>query len=126
MEIINNSTPGFKVKAGKNSGVYVSIHKDMITFSSSACEKFGILSTLKLNLVFDFDRLYFYIDDNESGLRLSKNKENVRCFGKCFYQEINIRYPRILNRSFTRFQLRETPTKLNDRTLIEILIHKKL
>lgn len=125
MEVINEKTVGVSSPHKNRIGAYIFFSSEYITISKLAAQEYGIEIGDKINFVSDYDRLYFYIDDNPDGLNLKKNKNVFRVYSKGAVSVLFKKYSHVFRKQ-KKFSLRESVTTLNERKLIEVLIRNKI
>lgn len=124
MEIINSKTDGFKqARAGRKPSVYFGGKR--LHISAAAVLECELKAGQFVHFVVDTDRLYFFANDDKSGIKLfGHNVADLHGYVHTVRKLLEKKMPYV---SFHRgYPVRVLPTKLNGEILIEILIHKKI
>jgi hypothetical protein len=124
MEVINEKTLGVLSPRQNRRGAYIFFSSEFITISKLAAKECGIKTGDKINFVSDYDRLYFYIDDNPEGLSLKPNRTVFRVYSIGAVSVLFKKYSHIFRKQ-TKFGIRPSVTTVNDKQLVEVLIHNK-
>lgn len=124
MEVLDKSVTGFKSKSIPS----ITFGDRYIHISKAAKEDYGIGIGVYLHFVCDVDRLYFYVDNDLSGLKTrdaGRKGEGIRLASPNMIKILRNKLP-VFMKGLSRFPVREAVTKWNGIPLIEVLIHKKI
>lgn len=127
MELINRDSDSIKLNTIIKIAPRMSIAADrlIVRFNKSAAVQFHLVAGSYIHFLFDMDRLYFYTNDDQSGFLLkgnTKNGMNINSSALCITLLEKFPY-RMTAGSY--FILSKMQSKINDETVVEVIVKSK-
>lgn len=127
MELINRDSETIKINTVIKilPRISISANSLIVRFNKSAAVQFHLVAGSYMHFLFDLDRLYFYTNDDASGFLLKGNTKNgMTINNSALCTTLLEKFPyRMTAGSF--FILKRMQSKINDETVIEVIVKSK-
>lgn len=122
MEILNRESESVRINKKSTPPLVTFRHnRSAIGFNRPAIDAFGFKPGMHLHFVVDIDRIYFFMNNDQSGIPIRKEGDSFRILSKGMFTVLTKRFPERVVPGAS-FKIRMMVTKINDCRTYEILL----